>query len=57
MKACREAKRIIAKMRRRIAGKNGVIPSHGFDHPALWRLFYNSKRIHPRAAKAHREPA
>lgn len=45
MQCCREAKRIIALTRRRLARKkNGVIPAYGFDNLYLDRLIYNSRR-------------
>lgn len=47
MQGCREAKRIVALIRRRVAArhgaKNGVIPAYGWDNLYLDRLIYNSK--------------
>ena len=52
MKACREYRRWVNRMRRKFKPKNGVIPAALFDAPKKERLVYNSKRAIREAIQA-----
>lgn len=45
MKASREIRNWVSRLRRRFAGRNGVIPGFAFDNPDMKRKRANSKRI------------